>query len=286
MSGNNTVRVEIAGLCAEIDAGVCGISAQIHEDYNGYLSDEKPSLRVSIIPPRQLLRLPTLRFFSEEEPVISDVTITRANSHFVVSGRLILHRGTSIPMQAGTINVTGTDCLLYDHSSLMSQTLIVPFFRACLQYSLARSGGFLLHASGVSDEDGGYVFSGPSGCGKSTVASLSKGYSVLSDDIVCLRQIRETCYVYGTPWNRVHKKQRSPVKAIFFLKHAKITTFEKLTPAKAANELMVNMFNNIIDKEIQSVLLCTVADIMATIPCYIMRFSLNDSFWDKIHGLA
>ncbi len=45
-----------------------------------------------------------------------------------------------------------------------------------------------------------YVFAGPSGAGKSTVPTLSPGATVLSDDLVALRQVGGRYHLYGTPF--------------------------------------------------------------------------------------
>lgn len=58
----------------------------------------------------------------------------------------------------------------------------------------------LLHACGIIRDGKGYVFFGPSGSGKTTTATLSAAYTILSDDLVIIKQVEGTYHACGVPF--------------------------------------------------------------------------------------
>ena len=87
--------------------------------------------------------------------------------------------------------------------------------------------GLLFHASAISVDGNGYIFTAPSGVGKSThSAYLSKllgdRFKYINDDKPLLRfNKNENCfYVYGTPWDGKHRRSqnvKAPLKAVCFI---------------------------------------------------------------------
>ena len=80
--------------------------------------------------------------------------------------------------------------------------LFNPILEVCLLSLLARNGGILLHASGLTYQETGFVFTGASGTGKSTLAGwfAEQGARVLSDERMILRRTFSSVTLYGTPW--------------------------------------------------------------------------------------
>lgn len=115
---------------------------------------------------------------------------------------------------------------------------------------------FLVHSSGVIYKDKGFLFVGPSGSGKSTVASLSKDYHVINDEI-CLISLRNgKAMLYSTPFNGLFKEKSdgsAELVSIFFLEHGKThklvelekisaikTLAKEIVPPIALNELLTS----------------------------------------------
>lgn len=86
---------------------------------------------------------------------------------------------------------------------------------------LARSGGVLLHASGVCDERGALCFLGVSGQGKTTLARKLPEAQVLSDDQVAVLREDAGFVACSTPfvglWGRAPRSLRAPLRALVFL---------------------------------------------------------------------
>jgi hypothetical protein len=72
-----------------------------------------------------------------------------------------------------------------DHSQLDARCFISPF-RTIMSWIANSFGGEIIHASGVSINDEGFLISGPSGSGKSTLALYAalNGGSIIADDAV------------------------------------------------------------------------------------------------------
>lgn len=102
---------------------------------------------------------------------------------------------------------------------------------------LALYDAFCFHASALSVDGEGILFSADSGTGKSTHAGLWKQYMKqheivrLNDDKPVIRLIDGTAWVYGTPWSgkhRIHANGKAPVKALVFLEQGKENQIEKI----------------------------------------------------------
>lgn len=92
--------------------------------------------------------------------------------------------------------------------------------------------GFMLHASGISVDGEGYLFSANSGTGKSTHTNLWKTHfgeraQFINDDKPALRRINDHWYAYGTPWSGKTELNNNicvPIKAIAFIHRSEENT--------------------------------------------------------------
>lgn len=113
-------------------------------------------------------------------------------------------------------------------------------------------GAFCYHASALSVDGEGILFSADSGTGKSTHARLwhefmSQEHEVISlnDDKPIIRLIDGKPWIYGSPWSgkhSIHQNDRAPVKALVFLERGEENRIEKLQP----EEVFSRMFPQVI----------------------------------------
>lgn len=102
------------------------------------------------------------------------------------------------------------------------------FLRIYLSELLNDSNGFLIHACGVYDRKNSFVFIGKSGWGKTTLSSiLSNNYKILSDEIIPVKIIKDSVFVYSSPfWGNMRKAKNDNVKrsltSSYILKKSKI----------------------------------------------------------------
>lgn len=83
-------------------------------------------------------------------------------------------------------------------------------YRKISSYLIDFKDGFLFHASAVSVDNRGVLFTAHSGTGKSTHARLwqellGDRFLYVNDDKPVIREINGEFFVYGTPWSGKHK---------------------------------------------------------------------------------
>lgn len=131
----------------------------------------------------------------------------------------------------------------FGHISDFQFQLII---RDVCQMLLSKNKGLILHASASLIDDKAFIFLGNSGAGKSTtVETLSPKYPIIADDMLILRKIGETCFVYQTPFQEKnpHYKKSSksfPLKYFFFLKRAQTYKIRKITNRESILENLIN----------------------------------------------
>ncbi|MBU0549691.1 MAG: hypothetical protein KJ838_05195 [Candidatus Omnitrophica bacterium] len=188
-------------------------------------------------------------------------------------------------LKLGFIDSEKKEGCLYEISKGQPGILFTDFIFLSLYVFLNITNGFLIHACGIIKDGKGYIFAGPSGNGKSTVASLSRNLAVLSDDRLCIRAKRGSYYMYGVPWGYATINKSVVIKKIFFLNKAKQTTFKRLNTSLAVAEAFCNLSIGLYKQWNIKRMLTAIAKMVAKIPCYEMRFSLSEPFWERIGDL-
>ncbi len=134
--------------------------------------------------------------------------------------------------------------------------------------------GLVIHASGISWEGKGIMFTAPSGTGKSTQAKLwveHLGARVLNDDRPALRVVDHSVYLYGTPWSgtKVYfENDCAPLRAIILLEQAPENRISRLSGVEAAAKIIPRCFLPYYDKAIMGMCLNALNEILATVPVY------------------
>ena len=138
--------------------------------------------------------------------------------------------------------------------------------------------GVFLHSAMVVINGKGILFPGMPGSGKSSIAKLclqDKDCEVLTDERVILREKDGLLYAYGTPWHStlpVYKNKGAPLHKIFFIKHGKENSLQKISTLDAANRLMVRCFPTFWHKEGMEFALDFCSRIASEVECYEFGF--------------
>jgi hypothetical protein len=119
----------------------------------------------------------------------------------------------------------------------------------CSGYLNSRRG-LLLHGCGIAIGDRGLLCTGPSGAGKTTLARLwarQADATVLSDDLVFVREIDGQFWLYGTPWG-THSSDLSspggtPLAGVCLVKHAPTNSLSALPPIETIARLFAQTFS-------------------------------------------
>jgi len=157
-----------------------------------------------------------------------------------------------------------------------------PLDEILLVQLLAQKRGLLFHASGVSLNGHGLLFTGTSGSGKSTLSKQWRevqGVSRLSDEMIGLRLKDDCFWLYGT--HRFSSAGVVPpaftkLDAIFMLKHGLENKAIRLNPSRSASRLLLCSHPPIWDAEGMAFTLQLLDELVQRVPCYEFHF-LPDS---------
>lgn len=166
---------------------------------------------------------------------------------------------------------------LYIHNPDNQEVLnpfLYPMGALILYYLSSQNGGIMIHASGIEKNSIGRLFSGFSGVGKSTISNLwlQKSARVINDDRLIIRQLDGKYYMFNTPMYYQDVPKKAPLNQIFFLKHAKENTSQKLLGSDALSQLMAFCIQHLYDKELTQKHLHNLSQLVQKIPIYRLGF--------------
>jgi hypothetical protein len=170
--------------------------------------------------------------------------------------------------------------------------LSYPLDELLFQHHIARAGGLVVHACGVSAGGRAVLFCGRSGAGKTTTARLFQRHhpeaQVLSDDRMVLRRRGSGWRAFGTPWHGSGKfasPESCRLAAIVFLQHGRATRLGALPAAQVAARLFAQSFPPIWEREGTAQALETAASVAQAVPGYVLRFRPDGSAIQAVRGI-
>lgn len=162
--------------------------------------------------------------------------------------------------------------------------------RIVLTLVLAEEGGLLLHSAGLMREGRAFLFFGRSGAGKSTVTRLAAGTTILSDEIVAVREEGGAFHAYGTPFwgemGRPGEPVSGPVAALLRLGRPPGPTLERIEPSVAARSLLRSVLYFGGSSGDTGQVLATCLGLVRSVPCYHVRPRLHGSIWEQLNELG
>ena len=237
----------------------------IREVYHQFLSEKHPEFRIRVYPDSSLMvhdeSSVGLTLSDEELKIVDDYLMGFANLG-TNEGEIRINPVWFIPSLATFVR------------NLFTLILVL------------KDNGIALHALGVLRNGEVLVFWGPSGSGKTTVARLSPGDVILSDDIVFIKPLGQSYYIFPTPrWGDMQWGNREnrgyPLKWMFklvkdrevYLKSygltqgiSEIFTIPHISPNSLPFEDLLNRYYRL----------------MKEVPCFEMHFSKDGRFWEAI----
>lgn len=144
----------------------------------------------------------------------------------------------------------------------------------------------MIHASGISYNGKGYLFSGISGKGKTTMALLwdKHGGKVLHDDRLIIRKEGRIFRMHNTPVYNNDEPASAKVDSIFILEHGSSNKLIRLSGSQAVSMLMSNCIQHNWDPEIIKNQLDSVSELCDNVPVKILYFRPEMSITDFIAG--
>ena len=152
---------------------------------------------------------------------------------------------------------------------------------------LARTGGFLLHASSAVRNGKAYLFSGLSEAGKTTISRLAPpDVTLLTDEVSYVRLIDNQYFAYGTPFagelGEPGKNISAPIAAVYLLGKASENRIFPIEPAQAIRRLMRNILFFAHDPELVRKVFESACNFVASVPVSQLSFFPDQRVWELI----
>lgn len=152
---------------------------------------------------------------------------------------------------------------------------------------LARTGGFLLHASSAIRNGRAFLFAGVSGAGKTTIARLAPpDVALLTDEISFVTRREDRYLAVGTPFfgelARVGENLRAPVECLYLLAKGPANKIEPIDAADAVRGLLGNVLFFARDPEFVKLVFDAAFDFVSRVPVRRLTFVPDASVWDLI----
>jgi hypothetical protein len=152
---------------------------------------------------------------------------------------------------------------------------------------LARTGGFLLHASSAVRNGKAFLFSGLSEAGKTTIARLAPpDVALLTDEASYVRRLDDQYIAYGTPFagdlGEPGKNVSAPIAGVYLLAKAKENRVVKIEPAEAVRRLLRNILFFAHDQELVRLVFESACAFVAAVPVYQLSFFPDEKVWELI----
>ena len=152
---------------------------------------------------------------------------------------------------------------------------------------LARTGGFLLHASSAVRNGKAFLFSGLSEAGKTTIARLAPfDVDLLTDEASYVSFTEGHYLAYGTPFagelGEPGKNVSAPIAALYLLSKAPENRIERIEPAQAVRRLLRNIIFFAHDKELVRLVFESACAFVAAVPVFELSFYPDQRVWELI----
>ncbi len=143
-----------------------------------------------------------------------------------------------------------------------------------LYYLTVIHGDIMIHASGVSYEGKGFIFSGISGKGKTTMAGLwdRHGARIIHDDRLIIRKNGTRYMMYNTPVYRNDQPRKSYIDSIFLIDHGNENLILPVKGAAAITSLISNCIQHNWSDFLIKGMLDSAVKICTSVPVYYLRF--------------
>jgi len=149
---------------------------------------------------------------------------------------------------------------------------------------------FIVHSSGVIRDGRGYVFFGPPESGKSTIASLSRKFTVIHDDMNIVTLDGKSVMIEGVPFNPKlinRTNEKAPLSMICSLHKSDTVKLERGSADEFTRKVLAEiflpmpLFSNDRKSAFQYLLTC-VRELSQKVPYYRLYFKKDERFWDII----
>jgi hypothetical protein len=180
--------------------------------------------------------------------------------------------------------------LTQDEVWLFDRFLCRMFYTLALDRENKQLKTIIVHCAAIERNGKGYIFFGGPGSGKSTIASFSKKFNVLHDDMNLVFINEKELTVEGVPFNPklIDRTNNSgTLSMICSLHQADVDRIEKGSLEEFIQKILPEVFLPIPllsedKKKAFNYLLSNVRQLGSVVPYYKLYFKKNDKFWEII----
>lgn len=287
-------NLNIAGYRIRFKAEADGVELVPSLRFRDYISDEKEH-DISILIHSDKYTLPTSAQKVFSAPYIEEINGIRIKKKdefwSVYKDREDLFISTDFPlsqlMRRAVLKFSLTSDkweLWIEHEKRKVDPMEYPLDGLILYYLSVIHNDIMIHASGISYDGKGYIFSGISGKGKTTMARLwdSSGAGIIHDDRLIIRKAGDTYRMHNTPVYNNDKPSGSAVSKIFIIEHGLANKLTHAGGAYAVSLVMSNCIQHNWSHEIINRLLKSVSTLCDNVPVEILYFRPERSAIDYI----
>lgn len=158
-----------------------------------------------------------------------------------------------------------------------SQEVFLELFMAAFYSYISLHHALLMHASCVSYENQGIVFTASSGVGKTTQAELwaeHMGAKILNGDKVFLKRENDGIHAWGSPWkgsSPYAENESAPLKAIVVLEQAEENSIQKLEGLDVLEHVIPHVFFPSWDTNCEQAVLTFLDQVLAETEIYLLK---------------
>lgn len=169
-----------------------------------------------------------------------------------------------------------TEFLLSTRGECSEEVFLELFMTAFYSY-ISLHNTLLMHASCVSYENKGIVFTASSGVGKTTQAELwakHKGAKILNGDKVFLKREEDGIHAWGSPWkgsSPYAENESAPLKAIVVLEQAEENNIQKLEGLDVLQYVVPHVFFPGWDEKCEQSVLTFLDEVLAETDIYLLK---------------
>ncbi len=161
------------------------------------------------------------------------------------------------------------------------------FLRIVHSLTLAKCGGFLLHAASAVRNGKAFLFAGVSGAGKTTISRCAPPDArLLTDEISYVRSAAGGFEAYGTPFAgelaRLGENRSAPVAELFFLAQGPENSIEPVGPMDAVRLLLRNILFFAHDQELVGLVFDSACEFVRKVPARKLVFLPDSRVWELI----
>ncbi|MGD8535050.1 MAG: radical SAM protein [Candidatus Aminicenantes bacterium] len=249
-----TLKVKVAGLCAEIRAENNPTRTYLQSKFRDFLSRQKRTDLIIEIEENEasLSRqsMPSLSFAQGKFHILPDKNPT---------------------VNLGIIDLGERRCTICDFAN---KSKLIHSVLLCLALFLEKSGGIILHASAAYKNHDGYLFPGPANAGKSTMLKQMKNYSPFAEEWVAVKKTGNDFFMWSIPHPNAQNKKKK-IKKIIFPKKGKAIKSKRLKSQVAAKKLLANCLFSTMHPETVGGVLERVTELAQKVSCCELEFPLH-----------